>query len=177
MNGEWGNLTAHSSAVAGCRSRYGARKNEATAVAWSGMAAGPVSARSDALLRLGRERARKLAAHDLRVDADPGPVFDADHRLRHEHRPGSAPHHARRNVRDVLAREVMETRAAQLRSLLEEERDLIANAANMASLLFHSLPDLNWAGFYLLCRRATLSAPRRPRTWRRRWRCRCRAKA
>ena len=39
--------------------------------------------------------------------------------------------------------------AAQLRSLLEDERDLIANAANMASVLYHSLPDLNWAGFYL----------------------------
>ena len=38
----------------------------------------------------------------------------------------------------------------QLRSLLEGERDLIANAANLASLLFHSLPDVNWAGFYLL---------------------------
>jgi L-methionine (R)-S-oxide reductase len=39
--------------------------------------------------------------------------------------------------------------AAQLRSLLDGERDLIANAANVASLLYHSLPDLNWAGFYL----------------------------
>lgn len=39
--------------------------------------------------------------------------------------------------------------ASQLRSLLEGERDFIANAANFAALLFHSLPDLNWAGFYL----------------------------
>ena len=39
--------------------------------------------------------------------------------------------------------------AAQLRSLLEGEGDFIANAANVSSLLFHSLPDLNWAGFYL----------------------------
>ena len=36
----------------------------------------------------------------------------------------------------------------QLRGLLET--DPIANAANMASLLFHSMPDLNWAGFYFL---------------------------
>jgi GAF domain-containing protein len=36
----------------------------------------------------------------------------------------------------------------QLQSLLEGERDLIANAANFAALLYHSLPDLNWAGFY-----------------------------
>ena len=40
--------------------------------------------------------------------------------------------------------------AASLRALLEGEYDLIANAANMAALLFWSLPDLNWAGFYLV---------------------------
>jgi GAF domain-containing protein len=39
--------------------------------------------------------------------------------------------------------------AEQLRSLLESERDFIANAANFCALLYHSLPDLNWAGFYL----------------------------
>lgn len=38
----------------------------------------------------------------------------------------------------------------QLRAVLEGERDMIANAANLASLLFHSLPDLNWAGLYFL---------------------------
>lgn len=39
--------------------------------------------------------------------------------------------------------------AAQTRALIEGERDLIANAANFAALVFHALPDLNWAGFYL----------------------------
>ena len=38
--------------------------------------------------------------------------------------------------------------ASQLSSLLAGERDLIANAANFSSLIFHALPDLNWAGFY-----------------------------
>ena len=38
--------------------------------------------------------------------------------------------------------------ASQLSSLLSGERDLIANAANFSALIFHSLPDLNWAGFY-----------------------------
>lgn len=38
--------------------------------------------------------------------------------------------------------------AAQLSSLLAGERDLVANAANFSSLVFHGLPDLNWAGFY-----------------------------
>lgn len=40
--------------------------------------------------------------------------------------------------------------AAQVQALTAGERDLIANLANTASLLYHSLPDLNWAGFYLL---------------------------
>ena len=40
--------------------------------------------------------------------------------------------------------------APQLTSLLEGERDLVANAANFAALVFHSLPDLNWAGFYFV---------------------------
>src|SRR6202007_2651416 len=38
--------------------------------------------------------------------------------------------------------------AAQLKSLIEGEPDRIANAANMAALIYHGLPDLNWAGFY-----------------------------
>jgi GAF domain-containing protein len=38
----------------------------------------------------------------------------------------------------------------ELIALLDGERDLIANAANCAALLFHGLPDLNWAGFYFL---------------------------
>jgi GAF domain-containing protein len=40
--------------------------------------------------------------------------------------------------------------ARSLRALLDGERDLVANAANMAALLFWSLRDLNWAGFYLI---------------------------
>ena len=39
---------------------------------------------------------------------------------------------------------------AQVQALTEGERDLIANLANTASLLYHSMPDLNWVGFYLL---------------------------
>jgi GAF domain-containing protein len=34
--------------------------------------------------------------------------------------------------------------------LLAGEDDLVANAANFAALLFWSLPQLNWAGFYLV---------------------------
>ena len=40
--------------------------------------------------------------------------------------------------------------AQQLSALVGDERDPIANAANTAALLFDLLPDVNWAGFYLL---------------------------
>ena len=39
---------------------------------------------------------------------------------------------------------------AAVRALLEGERDLVANAANVAALIYQSLPQLNWAGFYFL---------------------------
>lgn len=38
--------------------------------------------------------------------------------------------------------------ANQVRSLLEDERDFVANAANFAAFAFHELPAVNWAGFY-----------------------------
>jgi GAF domain-containing protein len=40
--------------------------------------------------------------------------------------------------------------ARQLEGLLAGERDPIANAANMAALIFNTVPRLNWAGFYFL---------------------------
>ena len=36
----------------------------------------------------------------------------------------------------------------QARALLHDERDRIANAANLSALVYHALPELNWAGFY-----------------------------
>lgn len=42
----------------------------------------------------------------------------------------------------------------QLRALLEGETDFIACAANMSSLLYWSLPGLNWCGLYLVERRS-----------------------
>ena len=47
--------------------------------------------------------------------------------------------------------------ATQLEALLQGERDFIANAANTAALLFHTLPDVNWAGFSLLEQRSWFS--------------------
>ena len=40
--------------------------------------------------------------------------------------------------------------AAQLEALLAGETDLIANAANTSALLYQMMPDLNWAGFYIM---------------------------
>lgn len=36
----------------------------------------------------------------------------------------------------------------QASALVQGESDKIANAANLSALVFHSLPDLNWVGFY-----------------------------
>jgi L-methionine (R)-S-oxide reductase len=46
-------------------------------------------------------------------------------------------------------REHYDDLAQQARGLLAGETSLIANAANFSALLYHSLPDVNWAGFYL----------------------------
>jgi GAF domain-containing protein len=37
-----------------------------------------------------------------------------------------------------------------VQALCADERDLIANTANCAAILYQTLPDLNWAGFYFL---------------------------
>lgn len=38
----------------------------------------------------------------------------------------------------------------QAQALIEQETNLIANMANLSALLFNNLPDLNWAGFYIM---------------------------
>jgi L-methionine (R)-S-oxide reductase len=38
--------------------------------------------------------------------------------------------------------------ALHLAALIAGEPDLLANAANTAALIYHGLPNLNWAGFY-----------------------------
>jgi GAF domain-containing protein len=51
------------------------------------------------------------------------------------------------------------TLAQSLTALLAGERDPIANAANTAALLWYGVPDLNWAGFYLLQRDTLVLGP------------------
>jgi L-methionine (R)-S-oxide reductase len=40
--------------------------------------------------------------------------------------------------------------ASQIDGLLTGESDFTANLANAAAAIYHALPSLNWAGFYLL---------------------------
>lgn len=55
-------------------------------------------------------------------------------------------HIDRTQPKSVLYRQLV----AELGGLIAGEPDWIANLANSAALIYHSLPDLNWAGFYLL---------------------------
>ena len=59
----------------------------------------------------------------------------------------------------MTQRELYDELSRQTRGLLEGERDPIANAANLAALIWHSLPDLNWAGFYFLKGRELVLGP------------------
>lgn len=38
----------------------------------------------------------------------------------------------------------------EIKSLVDGEPNLVANLANISAQIFHTLPDLNWCGFYLL---------------------------
>jgi len=38
---------------------------------------------------------------------------------------------------------------AQVQALISDESDMIANMANIAAVLFNTLEQINWAGFYL----------------------------
>jgi len=51
---------------------------------------------------------------------------------------------------DMRKSELYRELAKQLHALVDNESDAVANMANCAALLFNSVPDLNWAGFYLL---------------------------
>jgi len=53
--------------------------------------------------------------------------------------------HASRTHQTVLYPDLLKA----LDGLLVGERDMIANLANCAALLFNHVPELNWAGFYL----------------------------
>ena len=47
----------------------------------------------------------------------------------------------------------------QAEGLMHGESNVIANAANFAALVYDVLPDLNWAGFYLLAGTELVAGP------------------
>ena len=47
----------------------------------------------------------------------------------------------------------------QTESLAEESADYIPVMANVSALLFYTLPDINWAGFYLVKEDSLLLGP------------------
>ncbi|QNP41605.1 GAF domain-containing protein [Lysobacter solisilvae (ex Woo and Kim 2020)] len=47
----------------------------------------------------------------------------------------------------------------QARALLAGEHDRVANAANLAALVYHALPALNWVGFYFFDGRELVVGP------------------
>ena len=51
---------------------------------------------------------------------------------------------------DLSKPELYRQLAGELAALTEGETDPIANMSNASALLFHGLPQLNWAGFYLM---------------------------
>ncbi len=52
-----------------------------------------------------------------------------------------------------------EALAVEMDALLAGEPDPVANAANAAAAVYHSLPRLNWAGFYFLQDRELVLGP------------------
>jgi GAF domain-containing protein len=66
-----------------------------------------------------------------------GPTTPGDHRTGN---------HKKGDDKKALYQEL----ADQLSALLSDESDPVAILANAASATYHSLPGLNWAGFYLL---------------------------
>lgn len=55
--------------------------------------------------------------------------------------------------------EQYEQLVAQCQALLHGERHRVANAANLSALLFNSLPDINWLGFYFMERGELVVGP------------------
>lgn len=60
----------------------------------------------------------------------------------------SSPAQANVPAPSLAAGHPYETVWRQARALLSDQTDYIANAANLSALIFHNVPDLNWAGFY-----------------------------
>ncbi|HVF71693.1 MAG TPA: GAF domain-containing protein [Chthoniobacterales bacterium] len=54
------------------------------------------------------------------------------------------------DVRELPKPELYRELASQIAAVIQDETDPVANMANCAAMIFHSVPRLNWVGFYLL---------------------------
>jgi GAF domain-containing protein len=54
------------------------------------------------------------------------------------------------DLTDLPKAELYRELTAQAEALIADETDAVANMANVAALIFHAVPRLNWVGFYLL---------------------------
>ena len=54
------------------------------------------------------------------------------------------------NIEDQTESEFYNSLEKQLRSLLGSEKDWICNMSQFSGFIYQMLPDLNWAGFYLI---------------------------
>ena len=57
---------------------------------------------------------------------------------------------AAKDLSSLPKSEMYQELAGQISALIQDETDAVANMANCAALIYHSVPRLNWAGFYLL---------------------------
>ena len=55
-----------------------------------------------------------------------------------------------KKVQAVSKAELYSDLLSQAKGLLHDEHDRVANAANLTALLYHSLADVNWVGFYFM---------------------------
>jgi L-methionine (R)-S-oxide reductase len=67
--------------------------------------------------------------------------------------------HAVKSTTDLSKSAAYRELQAQLAALFAGERNGLANAANMCSLLFEALPHVNWAGLYFLHGRELVLGP------------------
>jgi len=47
----------------------------------------------------------------------------------------------------------------QIKALIENEPDFLANMANISSVIYHGMSDINWAGFYLISNETLILGP------------------
>lgn len=54
------------------------------------------------------------------------------------------------HFKDLNRKDFYESLLLFAKGLMDGERDLIANLSNISSLLFNTMVDVNWAGFYIM---------------------------